>query len=331
MNRRNLNQLLGASAALATLTPLSCALANDVLQLGGSTAGQSLLKDWVAKFAPGAAYQGVGSGLGIQGVGAGTLDVGVTDQPLTPMALSQQGLVQVPLFGDGIAIIANISGANELKLNAEAMVEIYRGVVRDLGTSPAANANPGVRLSGIRPIAHGRRDASGSTRTFSAYMANASRTWAKEFSSDFTLNWPKSVVEVTGTSAMIAAVKAKPGAFGYAGLAEARSASLGMPMMINNSGAFVAPNGPALLAAISSATWDAAANSADLLRASSPQAWPMSFVVYALFKRTNPKSAAIRAALTRVQTDGQADITRLGFVPIPAAQRSAVMQRSLAS
>ncbi len=326
MKRRNITSFLGLASVAH---PMFAATPAAPLVLAGSTSGQSLLKEWASKFAGGAAYGGGGSGAGIQGVGNGSVDIGFTDFPLTALALSQQQLVQLPLFGDGIVLMANLPSAAELKIGADTLVDIYRGGVRDVGKSSIALANPKVKLESTQAVAHARKDASGSTRTFSAFMSLVSRSWAKEFSSDFRLRWPTSVIEVQGTSGMVAAVKAKPGAFGYAGLAEARAAGLGLPQISNLGGTHIAPSLGSVQAALNGAVWDPASNAANLQQVTGAQAWPISFAVYALFKRTNPKVADIRAMLARVTAEGQPDIARLGFGNIPAAPRTAMTERAM--
>jgi phosphate transport system substrate-binding protein len=187
--------------AQSTRAPATVA-APAPLSIGGSTAGQALLRAWVARFSAGSTYEGIGSGAAIERAGSGGLDIGVSDVPLTATALAQQGLVQIPLFADGIAVVLNAPGAAQLKLPDDALIEIFRGSQTNMEANGMGRLNPGTSLSTIKPVPFGRIDASGSTATFTNYLARRSRTWAKEFSSGLQVRWPGSVRMVRGSGEM---------------------------------------------------------------------------------------------------------------------------------
>jgi phosphate transport system substrate-binding protein len=335
--RRRLLQQLGAASVVAmpwkapvwAQTPRAARAASAVdaagepLLIGGSSAGQALMRAWVSRFAPGTTYESVGSGAGMERAGAGTLDIGISDVALTPTALNQQGLVQVPLFADGIAVVLNVPNGSSVKLAAESLVEVYRGTQRDWAGNGMAALNPGAALGGLTPTAVGRADASGSTAVVTGYLSRVNRAWAKEFSNGLSVRWPGHVRAVRGSSEMAKTVLATPGAVGYVSLAEVRAQNLAAPQLPNAAGVYAAPNAAGVAVAVNSASWHDTARSADLDRVNAPGAWPLSFVVYALIKTSGRKASAAKTWINRVATEGQSDLTRLGLVPVPQAVRQA--------
>jgi phosphate transport system substrate-binding protein len=121
---------------------------------------------------------------------------------------------------------------------------------------------------------------------------------------------------------MVEAVRSTPGSLGYLGLAEARRANLAVASLSNAAAQFVTAQPSAIAAAVASAGWDESNNEADLVRASSPQAWPMAAVVYAVFRSKGPQAAAAKRFLSQTLVSGGADVNSAGFVELPASVKS---------
>ena len=76
-------------------------------------------------------YQSIGSGGGIKQIKAKTVDFGASDAPLKPQELNEAGLMQFPMIMGGVVPVVHLKGiaANQLKLSAENLADIYLGKI----------------------------------------------------------------------------------------------------------------------------------------------------------------------------------------------------------
>ncbi len=271
----------------------------------------------------------MGSGGGLDRLKQGALDIAVTDWPLTPGELQQIGAAQVPLFADGLTVAVNLPGASQLKLTGDNLADTFTNANTSWARGDLTAANPGVPLAGITSKPVCRSDASGSTRVFTSYLSRANRNWSRRVGSGFTVDWPSHVQAVAGTSGVVQTIRGAVGSIGYLGMAEARGASLLMPSLTNSGGNYLAPTIAGVQAALATAEWDKRNNQADIERNAAPGAWPLTVVVYAVF-RTAGFGEDAKKFLRSAIADGGADIGQRGFVALPAAPR-ALAQSTLAS
>jgi phosphate transport system substrate-binding protein len=320
MDRR---QCMGvAAAATAGLLGVQReAHAQAALKVGGSTLAQTLMAAWAAKFSAGTEYQRVGSGAGIAGLRDGSLDVAVTDWPLSAVEVAQGGFVQVPLCADALVVVHGLGASVALRLSADALGDAYSGAI-NWAAGAIKSANPALPGAERPVVAFARADSSGSSRVFTNYISRLNRTWSRSTGSDFLPRWHNSVRTVRGTTAMVEAVRSTPGSLGYLGLAEARRANLAVASLSNVAAQFVTAQPSAITAAMVSASWDDSNSEADLARASSPQAWPMTAIVYAVFRGKGPQAAAAKRFLSQAVASGGADVSSAGFVELPASAKS---------
>ena len=80
----------------------------------GSTFVYPVLSAWSADYQKQSGtsvnYQSIGSGGGISQIKAGTVEFGVTDQPLDPQGARRAGLAQFPVVIGGVVPVVNIAG-----------------------------------------------------------------------------------------------------------------------------------------------------------------------------------------------------------------------------
>ena len=199
----------------------------------GSTAQEAAQKAWIAEFenANGGAtisYDGVGSGGGREKFIAGAVAFAGSDTPLSEeegelgKAIKRCGpgeLVEVPDYISPIAIVYNLPGVEELKLEPETLAKIFNQEIENWNDPEIEKENPGVELPETRIVPVNRSDESGTTENFTDYLSQiAPSVWTHEVSGE----WPvKGGEAASGTSGVIEAVAAGEGAIGYADASQA--------------------------------------------------------------------------------------------------------------
>jgi phosphate transport system substrate-binding protein len=199
----------------------------------GSTAQEAAQKAWIAEFEnanSGAtiSYDGVGSGGGREKFISGGVAYAGSDTPLSEsegelgkaIKRCEPGqLVEVPDYISPIAIIFNLPGVEELKLEPETLAKIFNQEIENWNDPEIAKENPGVELPETRIVPVNRSDESGTTENFTDYLSKvAPSVWTHEVSGD----WPvKGGEAASGTSGVVEAVAAGEGAIGYADASQA--------------------------------------------------------------------------------------------------------------
>ncbi|MBS1864166.1 MAG: phosphate ABC transporter substrate-binding protein PstS [Actinobacteria bacterium] len=199
----------------------------------GSTAQQAAQEAWIAEFEnanSGAtiSYDGVGSGGGREKFISGGVAYAGSDTPLSESEgelgkavkrCAPGELVEVPDYISPIAIIYNLPGVEELKLEPETLAKIFNQEIEKWNDPEIAKENPGVELPETRIVPVNRSDESGTTENFTDYLSKvAPKVWTHEVSGE----WPvKGGEAASGTSGVVEAVSSGEGAIGYADASQA--------------------------------------------------------------------------------------------------------------
>jgi phosphate transport system substrate-binding protein len=199
----------------------------------GSTAQQAAQEAWIAEFEganSGAtiSYDGVGSGGGREKFISGGVAFAGSDTPLSESegelgkAIKRCGpgeLVEVPDYISPIAIIYNLPGVEELKLDPETLAMIFNQEIENWNDPAIEKLNPEVELPDTRIVPVNRSDESGTTENFTDYLSKvAPKVWTHEVSGE----WPvKGGEAASGTSGVVEAVSSGEGAIGYADASQA--------------------------------------------------------------------------------------------------------------
>src|SRR6201986_3932829 len=207
--------------------------ASGELAGAGSTAQQASQEAWIAEFknTNGGAtisYDGVGSGGGREKFISGGVAYAGSDTPLSEsegelgkaIKRCEPGeLVEVPDYISPIAIIYNLPGVEELKLDPETLAKIFNQEIENWNDPEIAKENPEVELPETRIVPVNRSDESGTTENFTDYLSKvAPSVWTHEVSGE----WPvKGGEAASGTSGVVEAVSAGEGAIGYADASQA--------------------------------------------------------------------------------------------------------------
>lgn len=243
---------LGAIAAVAALTLTGCATnetgggATDdpasaglsgTLNGSGATSQQVAVQAWTAAFQTSnpdvtVNYDPQGSGTGRESFQSGAVQFAGSDRPFKleeieagPFGACADGsdLVELPAYVSPIAIVFNLDGIDELKLDPETVAGIFAGTITTWDDPAIVATNPDVTLPSTAVTPVHRSDKSGTTGSFTDYLAATAETVWTHGSVE---EWPISGGEAAqGTSGVVNAVKGGAGTIGYVDSSQAAGLS----------------------------------------------------------------------------------------------------------
>ncbi|UXN75033.1 substrate-binding domain-containing protein [Devosia sp. A8/3-2] len=261
-------------------------------------------------------YDPVGSIGGLVRLDNPAVHFAATEVPMTVAELAAEDRMQFPLILGAAAPVVNLDlPSGMLTLDADVLAAIYAGTVTNWNDPAIAALNGATELPDLPIAVRHRREGSGTTYTFTGYLAK-STSWTAGRAAQ--LNWP--VGEATdGSSGMVAAVAATEGAIGYAEIGRARRAGLTVVNTVDGDGVNVAATPETIAAAATGIDWSA--GNAAITGAG----WPMTAIVYVVTKAE--KSAQTDRALAffryfYAEAPRRAD--ELGYVALPPAAVEAV-------
>ncbi|KZX20842.1 phosphate ABC transporter substrate-binding protein PstS [Rathayibacter tanaceti] len=230
-------------AAVAAITLTSCA-ANEAPAAGGSdSATTSTLSGTItgigssaqgtAQTTWAAAFQTANPDVTVnydpQGSGAGRTNFinGAADFAGSDSALKEEELsgtfaacapdtkgIDLPVYISPIAVIFNVEGVDELKLDAPTIAGIFKGTITTWNAPEIAALNPDATLPSANITSVHRSDDSGTTQNFTDYLAaTASDVWDAPAAQTFPY---QSGDGAKGTSGVVDAVKNGTNTIGYA-------------------------------------------------------------------------------------------------------------------
>lgn len=209
---------------------------SGTLSGAGSTAQQAAQEAWRAGFQSAnpnvtVNYDPVGSGSGVSEFLAGGVSFAGSDAYLTTdeVATSKKTCggktaIEVPDYVSPIALVYNLSGVQNLQLDAKTLAGIFNGTITQWNDPAIKADNPGVKLPAQRITPVHRSDDSGTTENFTDYLSQASHgAWGHPASE----TWPvKSGEGADGTSGVVQAVTNGAGTIGYADASQAGQLSV---------------------------------------------------------------------------------------------------------
>jgi phosphate transport system substrate-binding protein len=223
----------------------------------GSSAQQAAMQAWQAGFnasQPGVTvnYDPAGSGAGRKGFIAGAVPFAGSDAALTTDEIGQAAaqcsaddIYELPVYVSAIAVVYNLDGVKDLQLAPATLAKVFAGQITKWNDPAIKADNPNATLpdQAITPVHRG--DDSGTTTNFTDYL---NKTAGDVWTNPAKGTWPVQGGEAaTGTSGVIAAVKAGKGAIGYAD--ESQAGGLGIAKVKVGSG-FVAPSAKGAAASV---------------------------------------------------------------------------------
>jgi phosphate transport system substrate-binding protein len=206
-------------------------------------------------------------------------------------------------------------------LDGKTLADIYLGKITRWNDAELEALNPNARLPDVAIVVVHRSDGSGTTREFTAYLANVSPEWASKVGSNSFLNWPVGTGG-KGAEGVAPIVARTVGAIGYLELLSAAMNNLTTIDLINASGHRVKPEMRNFEAAIANADF-ARAPDFDLIPVNQPgeRSWPIMSMVF-LLMRPDTGVERNRQVLTFVDDslhDGAGDAEKLSYAPLPSS------------
>jgi phosphate transport system substrate-binding protein len=267
------------------------AWADSTVTGAGATSPQPVLEAWIREVSRQqhlrVEYQSVGSSEGIKRITARSVDFAVTDLPLTQSELSHDDLLQLPLVASGVVPVMNVPGigANRIRLDGAVLAGIFLGGVAVWDDERIQVLNPDVPLPHLPIAVVHRLDGSGSTFTFTSYLAKESPVWDQNLGIGSRVAWPVGL-GVKGNEGVAARVAEVSGSIGYVEYLYARQNRLTTIIVRNRAGRYVEPSVESFEAAFTQARWDRPSFYEMLTDLPGTGSWPIVAVSYVLLHRT---------------------------------------------
>lgn len=294
----------------------------------GATLPAPLYQVWFDRFSATYAnvsitYSAQGSVAGIEAATSRAASFGATDVAMTDTELgaSPGKVLHLPMALGAIAVIVNLPEVAAVQLDGPTIASIFLGHITRWTDQQVATLNPGVALPDLPMTVVHRSEPSGTTNGFAAYLDASSPDWHAGIGAGRTVIWPTGT-GVVGDDGVAAAVRATPGAIGYAASTYAAGAGVGTVKLRNSAGNFVRATTLAIAAAgeTSVAGLPADFRQKPLVDAPGVNAYPIVVYAYLLVPVEQPDRSigeAVVALLGWCLTTGQADAAQQGFAALP--------------
>ncbi|WP_030204240.1 phosphate ABC transporter substrate-binding protein PstS [Streptomyces sp. NRRL S-87] len=322
-------------AAAPTGDASQCAGAKGQLLASGSSAQKNAMDLWVNGYMATCKgvevnYKASSSGEGIVAFNQGTVGFAGSDSPLKPKEVEDskkvctggQG-VNLPMVGGPIAIGFNVSGVDNLVLDAPTLAKIFNGKITKWDDEAIKKLNPSAKLPSTAIQAFHRSEDSGTTQNLGKYLAaTAKADWPYEPEK----KWPAPGGQAASGSAGVAAqVKQVDGAIGYFELSYA--SQQGIKTVAINTGASAPAEATSENASKAIAAAKIAGTGKDLAlkldyTTKAEGAYPIVLVTYEIACDKGNKAETlptVKSFLTYTASDaGQKMLAEKGYAPIPA-------------
>ncbi|NBM17345.1 phosphate ABC transporter substrate-binding protein PstS [Streptomyces sp. GC420] len=226
----------GKKESSAAAGNIKCDDAKGQLLASGSSAQENAVGVWAKNFQAACEgveinYKPIGSGGGIQEWLQGTTGFAGSDSALKPEEVEEskkickggQG-VNLPMVGGPVAIAYNVSGVEDLVLDAPTIAKIFDNKIKKWDDAAIKKLNPDAKLPSSEIQAFHRSDESGTTQNLGKYLGKAA---ADDWKYEDEKSWPaKGGQSASGSSGVAAQVKQTEGAIGYFELSYATNNSL---------------------------------------------------------------------------------------------------------
>ncbi len=330
----------GALATLALVGALALALVagqalaapaatKDTQLVGtGATFPFPLISKWIPEvgkaYGINITYSPTGSGAGIAGITARTVDFGASDAPLSDQQISDcKGCVVIPWALAAVSIPYNLPGLNgRVRLNGATLANIYLGSITNWNDAAIKKLNPKMDLPDTKITPVYRSDGSGTTYAYTNYLSAVSASWKSRVGFNTSVNFPAGV-GARGSSGVAGVVKNTPGALTYVDAAYSIQNKLQFATIQNRAGRFATPGIRGITQAVSQLPKKVTSLSqlkiVDPPKAAGPLAYPISTFTYVILPTSSAKAAELRKFVYWAVTQGQKFGPPLFFVPLPTS------------
>ena len=332
----SLKILVRASCALLLLSALALSPAckgggsGGTVRLNGmgATFPKPIYDKWVSEYGKANPnvqidYQSQGSGAGIKGIQAQTVDFGASDAPMSDADLKAAPgeILHVPTVLGAVVITYNISGVSgPLQFSPETLADIFLGKVRRWDDPKIKADNEGVQLPAEEIRVVYRADASGTSAVFTEYLSAVSPEWKEKVGADKSPRWPVGQGG-KGNEGVMGQIKQQPNTLGYTELTYALNARLPVARIKNAAGKFVEPTLDAITAAAAETVSTMPADlRASIVNAAGETVYPIASYTYLLVYKDQKdagKGKALADFLWWALHDGEKFARDLQYAPLP--------------
>ncbi|MGW1882113.1 phosphate ABC transporter substrate-binding protein PstS [Streptomyces sp. NPDC001970] len=326
----------GGEKTQAASSSIKCDDAKGQLLAAGSSAQKNAMDLWVKEFQAACSgveinYQPIGSGGGITKFNQGQVAFAGSDSALKPEEVEEskkictggQG-INLPMLGGPIAIGYNLSGVDNLVLDAPTVAKIFDSKITKWDDPAIAKLNPGVKLPSSTIQPYHRSDESGTTQNLGKYLSEAAPAeWKHDPKSKSWL--APGGQAANGSSGVATGVKGAEGTIGYFELSYATAQKINTVKVDTGAGAPVEATSENASKAIAAAKIKGTGKDLALgldYTTKAEGAYPIILVTYQIACDKGNKAETLptlKAFLNYTASeDGQKVLTDAGYAPLPA-------------
>ncbi|MGA2281828.1 MAG: phosphate ABC transporter substrate-binding protein PstS [Verrucomicrobiota bacterium] len=324
--------LLGGGCLLAAQTGAQAQL---LINGAGATFPYPVYSKWFDEYAkvdPSVRfnYQSIGSGGGQKQITAQTVDFGASDGPMSDenLAKAPGKLLHIPTVAGADVITYNLPGDPKLKLDGDAIVNIFLGNITKWNDPKIAALNPGVDLPDLPVIVVHRSDGSGTTYIFVDYLSSISPVWADSVGKGTSVKWPVGIGG-KGNEGVAGQVKQLSGAVGYVELIYAKQNKMPYADVKNAAGNFISPTLDSVTAALATAKIPDDFRFS-MVNAPGDQAYPIAGATWLLVyehQKDAAKGKKLVEFLNWALTKGEGMASSLDYASLPESLQQRVLER----
>ncbi|MGB8368285.1 MAG: phosphate ABC transporter substrate-binding protein PstS [Limisphaerales bacterium] len=275
-------------------------------------------------------YQSIGSGGGQKQITARTVDFGASDGPMSDenLAKTPGKILHLPTVAGADVIAYNLPGNPKLKLDGDAIANIFLGNIPKWNDPKITALNPGVELpdAGIIPV-H-RSDGSGTTYIFVDYLSSISPVWADSVGKGTSVKWPVGIGG-KGNEGVAGQIKQLSGTVGYVELIYAKQNKMPYADVKNAAGNYITPSLDSVTAALATAKIPDDFRFS-MVNAPGDNAYPISGATWLLVyeqQKDAAKGKKLVEFLNWALTKGETMASSLDYAPLPATVQQRVLER----
>ncbi|MFA6431384.1 MAG: phosphate ABC transporter substrate-binding protein PstS [Candidatus Margulisiibacteriota bacterium] len=305
----------------------------------GATFPYPIYSKWISEYKKATGveinYASIGSGGGIKQFTAGVVDFGASDAFMldSELAAVKKEVLHIPTVMGAVAVVYNLNGIKELKLDPSALAQIFMGDIKKWNDPKIAEINPGANLPDENILVAHRSDGSGTTSIFTGYLAKVNTKWASGVGGGKAVSWPVGVGG-KGNEGVTGVVKNNKNSIGYVELAYAEQNDLACALIKNKAGVFVSPTVDGVTAAADKGVSRIPSDfRGDILNMPGKTSYPISGLTWILVKKdmgNTEKAKALQNFLTWTMDKGQSYASALSYAPLPQSLKAKV-QKSIDS
>jgi phosphate transport system substrate-binding protein len=306
------------------------------LLASGSSAQQNAMDAWVQAYQAACAgttinYKASSSGEGVIDFNQGTDSFAGSDSPLKPAEATSSKKVcaggtgiDIPMVGGPIAIGYNLSGVNNLVLDASTIAKIFNSKITKWNDPAIKALNPTATLPSTKIQAFHRQDESGTTDNLTKYLGTAAKAdWPYPHAKAFAGKGGQSAAKSAGVAAQ---VKQTPGAIGYFELSYATASSITTAKIATGASSPAEATSANASAGIASAKVvgtgsDLSLDLSSTYTTKAANAYPIVLVTYEIACDKGNKASTLpllKSFLTYTASEaGQAKLSAAGYAPLP--------------